>query len=306
MKNRPDFYPIFCGFMVHLLRTTSADEYNIEIVTEFLEGKDFEIFIALDGVEAWKIIELEKENFDVILLDRMMSKLSGAEFMSKLKKTPIYAKVPVVVQTAAATAVNIKEGMRAGVFYYLTKPYDANQLLNIIYFAVAAFNEQYLKCEKLLNTKRCSLQDSEFSFATIEEAKELAQMVAASFLHSEKVVLGLFELMANAVEHGNLGISYDEKKEALLANTYIDELQNRYLHYKHTSRKAKLKIEDWDECFYIHIIDQGSGFDWKSFNTFDPKRLNDPNGRGIMLASTCFKSLEYKGLGNHVVCCVEK
>ena len=32
MKNRPDFYPIFCGFMVHLLRTTSDHNQQFSIV----------------------------------------------------------------------------------------------------------------------------------------------------------------------------------------------------------------------------------------------------------------------------------
>lgn len=288
------------------LLAVDDEEFNIEIITTFLSAENFEIFTATDGKEAWDLIELEKGTFDIILLDRMMQKINGVEFMKKLKATSLYSKIPVIMQTAAATSEHIEEGIKSGVFYYLTKPYDAALLIKIIYLAIDAFKEQNLILEKLLTTKKAPLKNSEFSFSTLEEAKELAQVVAASFLDSETVVLGLVELMANAVEHGNLELSYQEKKEALLTNSYIEELDKRYLKENLRRRKARLKIEDKNDHFYIHIIDQGSGFDWRSFKKSDPGRLKDPNGRGIMLASTCFKSLEYKGLGNHVVCCVEK
>ena len=49
-------------------------------------------------------------------------------------------------------------------------------------------------------------------------------------------------------------------------------------------------------------FEQGKGFDWSKFLSFDPDRAFDPNGRGIAMARTMsFSSLEYQGCGNVVV-----
>lgn len=49
-------------------------------------------------------------------------------------------------------------------------------------------------------------------------------------------------------------------------------------------------------------IDQGDGFEWQKFLSFDPDRAFDPNGRGIAMAKMMsFSALDYEGRGNIVV-----
>ncbi len=55
------------------------------------------------------------------------------------------------------------------------------------------------------------MEEARFRLCTFEEAKNLAFLIANCFPDPRSAVYGLNELLINAVEHGNLGITYDEK-----------------------------------------------------------------------------------------------
>ena len=50
----------------------------------------------------------------------------------KLRRTPRFQDIPVVMQTAASAPEEVLEGIKAGVYYYLTKPYEEEMLLSIV------------------------------------------------------------------------------------------------------------------------------------------------------------------------------
>jgi hypothetical protein len=55
------------------------------------------------------------------------------------------------------------------------------------------------------------LQHAVFSFSTLEEAEDLALLLADLSMNPGRTATGYSELLINAVEHGNLGISYAKK-----------------------------------------------------------------------------------------------
>jgi hypothetical protein len=71
------------------------------------------------------------------------------------------------------------------------------------------------------------LVKGEFHFQTLEEGSLLANAFAHACPKPEKVILGLSELFINAVEHGNLGISYHEKGELINTEQLIQEIARR-------------------------------------------------------------------------------
>ena len=114
---------------------------------------------------------------------------------------------------------------------------------------------------------------------------------------------GLVDLMVNAVEHGNLGVTYHEKAQLKLDGTWEDEIQRRLALPEYASRCAAVKAEFSSDLteLYFTISDQGEGFDWHKYLEFDPERAFDPNGRGIAMARLMsFKTMEYVGKGNVV------
>ena len=109
----------------------------------------------------------------------------------------------------------------------------------------------------------------------------------------------------NAVEHGNLGITYDEKAELIAENRWQQEVERRLTIPEHSSKFAELAFETQGRAIQIRIKDTGNGFDWTDYLEISPQRVTHAHGRGIATANALsFSSLTYLGCGNEVVCTV--
>jgi hypothetical protein len=151
------------------------------------------------------------------------------------------------------------------------------------------------------------MRRAEFEFRTHDEAQVLAGTLAGLCPEPATVALGLTELMMNAIEHGNLGISYGQKKVWLQTEIWLAELEKRRALPEYQDRAVIAEVRCSDSEVVFRITDQGGGFDWSSYLTFDPARACDPNGRGIAMAcQVSFSRVEYQGRGNCVVATVNR
>ncbi len=107
------------------------EEFNLEIMDYNLVRAGYEVVRAEDGIAALQRLE-ENADIDLIVLDRMMPKLDGMEFLKRIKADSRFQNIPVVMQTAAAASDQIMQGIKAGVQYYLTKPYEDAVLVSIV------------------------------------------------------------------------------------------------------------------------------------------------------------------------------
>lgn len=138
-----------------------------------------------------------------------------------------------------------------------------------------------------------------FELRTLCEARQLAAFLAAQFPDPAAAALGLIELMVNAVEHGNLGISTDEKADLLRRGVWEQEVQRRLLLPENASKRVRVELCRAARSLTLLIHDDGPGFDWRQYCELDPARALEPNGRGIALArQIAFPDLEYLGGGN--------
>lgn len=105
------------------------------VVSNRLKAKNYTVFTCSGGQEALDWIQQHQEP-DVILLDLMMPEMNGYEFLKRLrneKKT----NVPVIVFSAKAKDIEVKEALDQGAQGYLVKPFTADDLLNAISKAIA-------------------------------------------------------------------------------------------------------------------------------------------------------------------------
>ena len=143
-----------------------------------------------------------------------------------------------------------------------------------------------------------------FRFRTLEETNNLSYFIANCFPDPEHMVYGLNELMINAVEHGNLEITYQEKLDLVLNGGWRAEIERRLTLPEYKNKYAILEYNANENEFTVSIRDQGKGFEWQNYIELSPSRATDPNGRGIAIAKMkYFPSLEYKGNGSEIVCC---
>jgi len=290
--------------MIELL-VVDDEEFNRDILQELLSGVGYAVTLAVDGEEAWEILDRGQHNFSAILLDRMMPRLDGMGLLARMKGSARCAGIPVVFQTAIDSPMEIAEGIKAGAFYYLIKPVNKEVLFAIVGSAVSTFNiADDLKLA--VNQVEAKLADlllrSEFQLSTLFEARTLANALSGCYPQPQRVVLGISELLINAVEHGNLGISYQEKSGLLQHGGWEDEIERRLSLPENASKKVNVKLEHTPHEMSLVISDCGAGFEYKNYLEMSPERAFDPNGRGIAMSRMMsFDTLEYKGKGNQVV-----
>jgi CheY-like chemotaxis protein len=276
---------------------------NLEILEDYLEGSGYHLASARDGIAAWTMLEREPDRFHAVLLDLMMPGMTGMEVLHRMKAHPTLTQVPVIIQTAATSPSQISEGLAAGAHYYLTKPFEKADLLSILATAVRD-REAYLAVQRELASSAATLQllhNGTFRFQTLEEARQLAALLAHAYPDPSRVVTGLLELLLNAVEHGNLGISYHEKTRFLEDGTLDDEIARRLRNPAYANRHASATFIRHGEALHLSVIDEGAGFDWRPFLELNPQRAFHSHGRGIATARMfSFDKLEYHGTGNHV------
>jgi CheY-like chemotaxis protein len=280
------------------------EAFNLDILTEFLEDDGYEVVGAVDGQDAWEKLS-EGLQPDVVVLDRMMPRMDGMAFLQRIKADDRFRDLPVIMQTAAATHDQVRQGIDAGVFYYLTKPYEEAVLLSLVR---SALDDARLKAQLRSDVRQQKhvlglLQGAQFRFRTLEDARTLAVFISNGFPEPERVVYGLSEIMINAVEHGNLGISYEEKSVLIQEGTWQDEVDRRLQSQEQLSRFASLRFEADEHSWSVTIHDQGTGFDCEKFLELSPERATDSHGRGIATARLLsFDSLEYSDGGTTVAC----
>jgi CheY-like chemotaxis protein len=280
------------------------EEFNLDIMDHHLVHAGYRVVRAEDGIAALRRLE-ENADIEVIVLDRMMPNLGGMEFLEQIKADARFQDIPVVMQTAAAATDQIVQGIKAGVHYYLTKPYEGAILIGIVNAALRDAKTKRKLRERVRGYGRMLglMEKARFHFQTLDEAANLADYIANCFPEPEKALFGLRELMINAVEHGNLGISYSEKTKLLRDGVWSEEIERRLRLPENQDKFGSVTFEATKEAVTVHIKDEGKGFDWRDYLEISPNRATDPHGRGIAASRMMsFHSLEYLGAGNEVRC----
>ena len=114
------------------------------------------------------------------------------------------------------------------------------------------------------------------------------------------IAIAVTEIMTNAVEHGNLGISYKEKTEYVSKGTWTSVVSQLLDLPEHAAKYVDVFIKKYPKKMTVLIEDQGPGFDFRKYLKLDGTRLFDNHGRGIAIANSCLE-LEYLGSGNRVL-----
>ncbi len=282
------------------------DDLNLEIISEYLKeiSNNFKIETAPDGNIAWQMLnDNAKDYFDIVILDNMMPNLSGIDVLKRMQQHHELKHTPVIMQSARARKEDVVEGIEAGAFYYLTKPFNEEQFNNVIR---NCFRNRHLykHLQQVLQGNQSSmhlLEEATFKFRTLDDVHAIATLIASACPKSDRSLAGLFELMLNAVEHGNLGIGYNTKSELNKTGEWADEIQRRSEMQANKDKFAQINFKRKKDYIEITICDQGEGFDWRSYLNFDVQRLLDSHGRGIAIANNIsFDRLEYNSAGTQV------
>jgi CheY-like chemotaxis protein len=106
------------------------DDVIRQLITVNLELEGFEVIPAVDGQDA--LDKVKDARPQVVTLDVMMPRVDGWEAAARLRADPDTAHIKVILLSARAQESDIQRGERIGVDAYLTKPFDPDELIDVV------------------------------------------------------------------------------------------------------------------------------------------------------------------------------
>jgi putative two-component system response regulator len=134
---------------------------NRELLQGHLDDLGYEVREARDGIEALEAVAAEEP--DLILLDIDMPRLDGIAVCEQLKAHPIRRLIPIVILTASNDRSTRLRGIAAGADDYLSKPFDAKELL---------IRTKVLLRQRALNQRLDATEGVLFALARAVEARD--------------------------------------------------------------------------------------------------------------------------------------
>ena len=104
------------------LLVVDDNELNRDMLSRRLGSRGFKVAVADGGAAALEMIE--KQDFDLVLLDVMMPGLSGIDVLKRLRERWPESDLPVVMATARDATEDVVEALHLGANDYVTKPLD--------------------------------------------------------------------------------------------------------------------------------------------------------------------------------------
>jgi hypothetical protein len=202
-------------------------------------------------------------------IDRINA-LRGADILVPLTFADIESRLPGVLEIIHTNrALLLRDGGPAGALS------GSFRLHNSLFEAVCSVN---LICNHLCRVGKLTIERKYFFY------------------------LPLYELLINAMEHGNCGISYDEKSRFLeRGGCASDLIEEKCGDPAVASTTISLHYELHASFGRFVITDQGKGFDWRAvMRTMPGKDLLRLHGRGILIARETVRALRYNDRGNEV------
>jgi len=118
------------GRLCHIL--VADDEPHIgRIIKMKLEQGPFRVSLAYDGQEALDFINSD-EQFDLVLLDLMMPKLSGLDVLRRIREQEKFKSLPCIILTAGGDAKHERDALELGATQFLTKPFSPKKLYALV------------------------------------------------------------------------------------------------------------------------------------------------------------------------------
>jgi hypothetical protein len=191
---------------------------------------------------------------------------------------------------------------RTGADIFLDHDSDAGTLTNAIE-GLSAYREYLLAVPQDKDAGLGAigaLAEGEFAVQTLEQARDVALFLGRNAPDPCQASVGLYVLLANAIEHGNLEFDATEKAKGLAEGSWRRRLDRRMAEPDFAGRRVHLRYYRGGRALSFLIQDDGPGIDAETAEMANPSRAGY-RGKGIKLArSLGFTQVTYLGVGNTV------
>jgi DNA-binding response OmpR family regulator len=272
-----------------------------------LEDEGYTVLSAEDGEEGLEAFRRHRP--DMVITDARMPRREGLSLARAILEED--AHVPITMITGHGSEAMAVEALRLGMTDFIKKPVQLPDLLAALdrmRGALRATKERLDPASTLpppvqlvSSTHRYTVGNDigaipDFVSVVVREIAPALDSRRRDALH-----LALREILLNAVEHGNLGVTYEEKTEATERGTLEALLADRASEPRLRGRRVRVEATRTPERISIVVEDEGAGFDWRSLpDPTDPENLLIAHGRGVLLANLSVDELAFNEAGNCV------
>lgn len=278
----------------------------VNFLREMLDNSPYTIVSTNDGEEGFNILLQDPDRFSAIILGQNIQGINGVRLVHKINSSSSMKTIPVIMEASTGTMEEMEICIRAGARYYIPKPIDKAAIPRIIATAIrdqARYREaeQSVWSYKPINT----MVHATFKIKSLHDVQPISSLIANECPNPRLAAVGISEILINAIEHGNLGITYQEKTILHEKEQWLSEIERRLQLPENKDKHVIVVFSKTDGHINIRITDHGEGFNWREYQTLDSTRVFDNHGRGIIMArNLAFEDMIYHGKGNDVECII--
>lgn len=245
----------------------------------------------------------ERQAPDVVITDLSVRGEAGLALIQTLRNQG--RTCPVIVVSEEPSGGMVAKAFQAGATACLQKPIVKEEFTRVLDRLGRETIGAAVPVSSLLRFDQRFVLACNF-FAVEETVLWVTEATARMMPDAVRMGLrgALQELLVNAVEHGSLEISYDEKKQAVADGRYEALVLERSAQPAFRERCVIVDVSCDIKARRLtyRITDQGKGFDWRAILERKPDGmgLTDGSGRGLLLARSLFPDLSYNEQGNEV------
>ena len=225
---------------------------NIQVLVNHLGLEGYHVSTAIHGKDVFELIN--KNTYDLVILDIMMPDISGYDICKKLRETHSLMELPILMLTAKGQVHDKMLAFQAGANDYLVKPTDKQELLS--------------RVKTLLEVKSLNEELKQINLHLEEKVSERTHDLKIAHENLVDMEASRRQLLAN--------IAHELGNPIALINNYIQSLQKGLIDIddKHYEKLVKDKINMLDrlieDLYDLSIIEsQDVNFDYKEI------RLNE-------------------------------
>lgn len=273
----------------------------------FLEDEGYEVMTARDGEEGLELFR--QHGPDMVITDAKMPKREGLDLARAILEEN--AHVPITMITGHGSETMAISALRLGITDFIKKPVQITDLLAALDRMQGALKLATVRAEcgamvpdsvrLLRRSRRYQLGNDATVIPSFVKSVVDDMGVGIDNRRREGLQLALREILLNAVEHGNLEVSFQEKTDATERGSLDGLLAQRLDDPVLSARQVFVDVTRTEEQIHVLVKDQGRGFDWRSIpDPTDPANLLRSHGRGVLLAHLSVDELSFNDAGNQV------
>lgn len=270
---------------------------------EVISTAGHEAATAADGLEGLNLFDSFAP--DLVFSDLKMPGMDGLELLARIRR--MSRETVFVMMTGFGSEELAIRALELKANNYLQKPIRFEVINSLLqkYEAILRAGRARMEAGRMISRLDLRMAIPSRLDHVMIVVDLLVQEASPWLSENERfgVQLGLYELVTNAIEHGNLEIGFEEKSSALEVGTnrYAELVRRKMQQSALATRMATIEFRQNPERLEWVIQDEGSGFNWNQLpNPLSIDFQERLSGRGIFLARFQFDELTFHGNGNKV------